>query len=158
VLDPAATLLQGRHKDIRILSDTRTLGDTLAAFGGEFPGGSLYAPAEWVKRHETEVQALVDAVISTLKWIEAHSPEEIMARMPPELIGPDRELYVASLKNTIPIYSRTGKMDPKGAEAVLAVFRQSVPEIANAHIDLSKTYTNAFAEKAGAKLGVAQQR
>ena len=31
-----------------------------------------------------------------------------------------------------------------------------VPEIAEAHIDLSKTYTNAFAEKADAKLGVTQ--
>jgi hypothetical protein len=31
-----------------------------------------------------------------------------------------------------------------------------VPEIANARIDLSKTYTNAFAEKADAKFGVTQ--
>src|ERR1700674_4400096 len=30
VLDPVATLLQGRHKDLRILSDTRALADTVA--------------------------------------------------------------------------------------------------------------------------------
>ena len=35
-----------------------------------------------------------------------------------------------------------------GAQAVLAVFSQSVPEIAKANIDLSKTYTNRFVEAA----------
>jgi NitT/TauT family transport system substrate-binding protein len=39
-------------------------------------------------------------------------------------------------------------MDPKGAAAVLAVFSQSVPDIAKANIDLSKTYTNRFVEAA----------
>jgi NitT/TauT family transport system substrate-binding protein len=62
--------------------------------------------------------------------------------------GPDKALYLAALKNTIPMYSQTGLMDPKGAEAVLAVFSQSVPEIAKANIDLSKTYTNRFVEAA----------
>ena len=42
----------------------------------------------------------------------------------------------------------TGKMDPKGAQAVLAVFSQSVPDIAKANIDLSKTYTNKYVEQA----------
>jgi NitT/TauT family transport system substrate-binding protein len=39
-------------------------------------------------------------------------------------------------------------MDPKGAEAVLAVFSQSSPDVAKANIDLSKTYTNRFVDKA----------
>ena len=45
--------------------------------------------------------------------------------MPEKLVGPDKALYLAALKNTIPMYSTTGKMDPKGAQAVLAVFSQS---------------------------------
>ena len=57
--------------------------------------------------------------------------------------------YVAALKNTMPMYSETGKMDPKGAAAVLAVFSQSSPDVAKANIDLSKTYTNNFVEAAG---------
>jgi NitT/TauT family transport system substrate-binding protein len=68
--------------------------------------------------------------------------------MPENLVGPNKELYLAALKNTIPMYSTTGKMDPKGAEAVLAVFSQSSPEVKNANIDLSKTYTNKFVEQA----------
>jgi NitT/TauT family transport system substrate-binding protein len=46
------------------------------------------------------------------------------------------------------MYSQTGKMDPKGADAVLAVFSEGSPEIAKANIDVGKTWTNAFVEKA----------
>jgi NitT/TauT family transport system substrate-binding protein len=148
MLDPAITLMQGKHKDIKILSDTRTAKDTLDVFGGEYPGGALYTRAEWIAKNEATVQKMTNAIVATLKWIHSHTPEEIMAKMPDELIGPDKALYLAALKNTIPMYSTTGLMDPKGAQAVLAVFSQSVPEIAKANIDLSKTYTNRFVEAA----------
>jgi NitT/TauT family transport system substrate-binding protein len=146
MLDPAITQLQGRNKDLVILSDTRTQKDTLAVFGGEYPGGALYTKSGWIAAHPKETQALTNAIVATLKWIHSHTPEEIMAKMPDNLVGPDKALYLAALKNTIPMYSTTGKMDPKGAEAVLAVFSQSSPEVRNAKIDLSKTYTNKFVE------------
>lgn len=149
MLDPAVTQLGGRNKDLRILVDTRTQKDTIAVFGGEYPGGALYTKTEWVEKNPKAAQALTNAIVNTLKWIHSHTPEEIMAKMPPELIGADKALYLAALKNTLPMFSTTGKMDPKGAEAVLAVFSQSVPAVANAKIDLSKTYTNKFVEQAG---------
>jgi NitT/TauT family transport system substrate-binding protein len=154
MLDPAVTLMQNRSKDFKILTDTRTQKDTLAVFGGEYPGGSLYAPVDWIAKNEKTAQALAQAIVATLKWIHSHSPEDIMAKMPDELVGNDKALYLSALKNTIPMYSKDGKMDPKGAQAVLDVFSQSVPEIANAKIDLSKTYTNKYAEQAAAKLGM----
>ncbi len=154
MLDPAITLLQGKNKDLRILSDTRTQHDTLAVFGGEYPGGALYTRSDWIAKHEAETQAMTNAIVATLKWIQGHSAEEIMAKMPENYVGADKALYLAALKNTIPMYSPTGRMDPKGAQAVLAVFSQSVPEIAKANIDLSKTYTNSYVERANAKTGM----
>jgi NitT/TauT family transport system substrate-binding protein len=148
MLDPSVTVLQGRNKDLRILSDTRTQKDTLDVFGGEYPGGALYTKVEWIEKNPKAAQALTTAIVNTLKWIHSHTPEEIMAKMPDELIGPDKPLYLAALKNTIPMYSTTGKMDPKGAKAVLDVFSQSSPEVAKANIDLSKTYTNQFVDAA----------
>ena len=147
MLDPAVTILQGRDKDLKILSDTRSQKDTLAVFGGEYPGGALYSTAAWVKSHEKEVQALTTAIVYTLSWIHTHSPEEIMAKMPDEIVGKNKELYLAALKNTIPMYSETGKMDPKGADAVLAVFSESSPEVAKANIDVTKTYTNKYVDQ-----------
>jgi NitT/TauT family transport system substrate-binding protein len=149
MLDPAVTILKTKYSDLKILSDTRSQKDTLAVFGGEYPGGALYTKADWIAAHPKEVQAMTNAIVATLKWIHSHTPEEIADKMPENLVGKDKAAYVAALKNTIPMYSNDGKMDPKGAEAVLAVFSQSSPEVKNAHIDLSKTYTNAFADKAG---------
>ena len=71
-----------------------------------------------------------------------------MAKMPDEIVGKNKELYLAALKNTIPMYSETGKMDPKGADAVLAVFSEGSPEVAKANIDVSKTYTNKYVDQA----------
>ena len=149
MLDPAVTLLAGKYKDLKILSDTRSQKDTLSVFGGEYPGGALYAQADWVAGHEKEVQGMTNAIVSTLKWIHSHSAEEIADKMPPELVGKDKALYVAALKNTLPMYSQTGRMDPKGASAVLAVFAQSSPAVAKANVDLSKTYTNKYVEAVG---------
>ena len=154
MLDPAVTLLQGKNKDLKILSDTRSQKDTLAVFGGEYPGGALYTKADWVASHQQEVQGMTNAIVSTLKWIHSHTPEEIADKMPPELVGKDKALYVAALKNTLPMYSETGRMDPKGAAAVLAVFSQSSPAVKEAHIDLSKTYTNTFVDAANKKMGM----
>ncbi|MBI3759208.1 MAG: ABC transporter substrate-binding protein [Deltaproteobacteria bacterium] len=148
MLDPAVTLLQGKNKDLKILSDTRTQKDTLDVFGGEYPGGALYTRLDWIEKNAVAAGAMAKAIVNTLKWIHSHSPEEIMAKMPAELVGADKALYLAALKNTIPMYSTTGRMDPKGAQAVLAVFSQSSPEVAKANIDLSKTYTNKFVDQA----------
>ena len=154
MLDPSVTVLQGSHPDLRILSDTRTEKDTLAVFGGEYPGGALYSTTAWVASHEREVQALTGAMLNTLAWIHSHPPEQVMDKMPAEIVGKNRELYLAALKNTMQMYSETGKMDPRGAEAVLAVFSESSPEVAKAHIDLSKTYTNRFVDQAKKTTGM----
>src|SRR6201993_2649029 len=147
MLDPSVTVLQGAHPDLKILADTRTQKDTLATFGGEYPGGALYATAGWVASHEKEAQALTNAILSTLSWIHSHSAEDIMAKMPEEMVGKDKALYLAALKNTIPMYSETGKMDPKGADAVLAVFSEGSPEVAKANVDVSKTFTNKYVDQ-----------
>jgi NitT/TauT family transport system substrate-binding protein len=147
MLDPAVTVLANKYKDLKILSDTRSEKDTLAVFGGQYPGGALYTKADWIAAHPKEAQAMTNAIVSTLKWIRTHSAEEITEKMPPEFTK-DKTLYVAALKNTMSMFSDTGRMDPKGASAVLAVFSQSSPAVAKANIDLSKTYTNRFVDEA----------
>ncbi|WP_322516596.1 ABC transporter substrate-binding protein [Rhodopseudomonas palustris] len=148
MLDPAVTILQAAHADLRILSDTRTEHDTREVFGGDYPGGALYSTVAWIKAHPKEAQGLTNAILNTLNWIHAHSAEEIADKMPPNIVGKDKAQYVAALKNTIPMYSTTGLMDPKGADAVLAVFSTSSPDVAKANIDVTRTYTNAFVEQA----------
>src|SRR5262249_42132023 len=64
--EPAVTVLAKSHPDLKILADTRTQKDTLAIFGGEYPGGSLYATTAWVNAHPKAVQALTNAILATL--------------------------------------------------------------------------------------------
>jgi NitT/TauT family transport system substrate-binding protein len=154
MLDPAVTVLETKYAGLKLLSDTRTEADTLRVFGGQYPGGVLYAPPDWIAKHEKETQALADSLVETLQWLHSHSPEEVAAKMPDELVGPDKKLYVAALKSAMAMYSPTGLMDEKGAQAVVDLFSQSDPDIAKAHVDLAKTYTNRFAAAADAKLGV----
>jgi NitT/TauT family transport system substrate-binding protein len=153
MLDPAVTQLKARNADLRILADTRSAKDTRATFGGDYPGGSLYAPVEWVQKNPKAAQALVDAMILTLNWIHSHSPEEVAAKMPEDFKGGDPKLYLAAVANSIPMFSKTGLMDPKGAKAVHDVFAQFDPAIAEAKVDVTKTYTNAFVEAAAKKSG-----
>jgi len=154
MVEPAVTQMSARHADQRILSDTRTVKDTIAVFGGEYPAGSFYVLTTWVKAHPVEAEKLAEAMVRTLQWIHSHSAEEIMAKMPKEFTAADPAVYLTSLKNMIPTFSTTGLMDPKGADAVLAVFSEFVPEIKNAKIDVTTTYTDEFVKKAHAKLGI----
>jgi NitT/TauT family transport system substrate-binding protein len=150
MLDPAITLLMSRNKAATILLDTRTQKDTLSVFAGEYPGGVLYSRSDWIANHQKEVQAITKAILVTLNWIHTHSAEQIADKMPPEFVGKDKALYVAALEHMLPMYSENGRMDAKGAEAVLAVLSHSSRDVANAHIDLPETYTNQFAVSAGA--------
>jgi NitT/TauT family transport system substrate-binding protein len=90
MLDPSVTVLQGNYKDLRILSDTRTQKDTMAVFGGEYPGGALYSTTAWVKSHEKEVQGLTNAIVNTMKCIQTHSPEDHMAKMTHQTVGTNK--------------------------------------------------------------------
>ena len=154
MVEPAVTQMTARHADLRILSDTRTVKDTIAVYGGEYPAGSLYALTSWVTAHKTESEKLAEAIVHTLQWVHSHSAEEIAAKMPKEFTASDPGLYLTALKNMIPTFSTTGIMDPKGADAVLAVFSEFVPEIKNAKIDVKTTYTDEFVKKADAKFGI----
>lgn len=146
-LDPAISQLKNRHPDLNLLVDTRKEADARALFGADYAGGALYTRQEWIDANPEATQALAAAIVDTLKYIHETPPEEIAAKMPPELIG-DRDIYIESLKSSLEMISRDGLMEDGAAEAVLKVMSFNSPEIAAANVDLSKTYTNAFVEKA----------
>ena len=100
-------------------------------FGGEYPGGALYTRADWIEKNPKMTQALTNAIVNTLKWIHSHTPEEIMAKMPDELVGAGQgALSRGAQEHACRCTRLTGKMDPKGAQAVLDVFSQSSPDVA----------------------------
>ncbi len=132
----------------KVLIDMRTPEGSQAALGGPYPSSSLYMNADWVDGHKATVQKLANAFVKTLKWMSSHSPEEIAAKMPADYAQGGKELYARSIKSTLPMFTTDGVMPANGPETVEKVLKAFNPNLKNATVDLSKTYTTEFAKKA----------
>ncbi|MFI6071201.1 ABC transporter substrate-binding protein [Actinoplanes sp. NPDC051343] len=146
--DPTAAQLVSTGKG-KVLLDMRTEGGTKAALGGLYPASSLYMDCAWVQAHPAQVQKLANAFVKTLRWIKAHSADEVAAKMPSDYNGGNPQLYAKAVHDTIGMFNGDGRMKPEGAQNVLQVLSQFSPNVKGKkdQIDLSKTYTTAYVEK-----------
>lgn len=130
--------------DAQVLVDMRSEEGTKAALGGLYPAASLYVRNEWAASHKEQAAKLARAFGRTMQYISSHSAEDIAEKMPKDYYGNDKELYVAALKASLPMYTKDGKMPEGGPETVLKVLSAYKPNVKSAHIDLAKTYSNAY--------------
>jgi sulfonate transport system substrate-binding protein len=146
--DPTAAKLLSTGKG-KVLLDMRTEQGTRAALGGLYPASSLYMDCAWVAAHPEQVQKLANALVKTLRWIKAHSAEEIAAKMPAEYAAGDPQLYAKAVHDSIGMFNGDGLMKADGAANVLEVLSQFSPNVKGKkdQVDLAKTYTTEFATK-----------
>ncbi|MER5466006.1 ABC transporter substrate-binding protein [Streptomyces sp. NPDC002668] len=133
----------------KVLIDMRTPEGSKKALGGPYPSSSLYMNTDWVNSHKAQVQKLATAFVKTLKWMSTHTPEEIAAKMPADYAKGGKELYAQSIKSTLPMFTADGVMPANGPETVERVLKAFNPNLKNATVDLSKTYTTEFVKNAG---------
>jgi NitT/TauT family transport system substrate-binding protein len=145
--DPMINILD-REGAVKIVADTRTAEGTQAVYGGPYPAAVLYTKAEFAEKNPNTAQALVTALVRGLKWVQSHSPEEIAKIMPEEYALGNKEIYIQSIKTNLPAYSPDGKFTREAAETAYKVLKAFDPNVQNATIDLSKTYTDTFVTKA----------
>ncbi|MFF1700762.1 ABC transporter substrate-binding protein [Streptomyces sp. NPDC058252] len=145
--DPTvATVLQ---KNLgKVLIDMRTPQGSQEALGGPYPSSSLYMQTDWVNGHKETVQKLVNAFVKTLKWMSTHTASDIAAKMPADYSQGNKTLYAGAIKATLPMFTNDGVMPQDGPETVEKVLKAFNPNIKNAKVDLSKTYTTEFVKKA----------
>ncbi|MFB6672832.1 ABC transporter substrate-binding protein [Streptomyces sp. NPDC056390] len=132
----------------KVLVDMRTPEGSQEALGGPYPSSSLYMQTDWVNSHKPTVQKLANAFVKTLKWMSTHSADEIAAKMPADYSQGDKKLYAEAIKDTLPMFTTDGVMPKNGPETVESVLKAFNPNIKNAKVDLSKTYTTEFVDKA----------
>ncbi|MER5611000.1 ABC transporter substrate-binding protein [Streptomyces sp. NPDC002215] len=133
----------------KILIDMRTPEGSRQALGGLYPSSSLYMQTEWVNSHKKTVQKLANAFVRTLKWMSTHSADEIAAKMPADYAqGGGKALYAQAIKSTLPMFTKDGVMPADGPATVERVLKAFNPNLKNAEVDLAKTYTTEFVEKA----------
>ncbi|WP_324785133.1 ABC transporter substrate-binding protein [Streptomyces sp. H51] len=145
--DPTvATILD--KKAGKVLLDMRTPEGSQEALGGPYPSSSLYMQTDWVNSHKDTVQKLANAFVKTLRWMSTHSSSEIADKMPADYSQGNRVLYAAAIESTLPMFTRDGVMPADGPATVEKVLKAFNPNIKNAKVDLDKTYTTEFVEKA----------
>lgn len=150
--DPVMTMLEKEGK-IRIIAETRTPEGTEKIFGGPMPAASLYAPVAFIKKNPNTVQALTNAMVRALIWMQGASPQQILSTVPEEYLLGNKAMYLFAFNNVKTAYSKDGLISEAGAKTTLKALASFNPAIKPANINLAETYTNEFAKKALAKYG-----
>lgn len=145
--DPVMTMLEQKG-EVRIISDTRTLKGTQDVFGGPMPAACLYAPMEFVQKHPNTCQALANAIVHGLKWLQTAGPSDIIKTVPEAYLLGDRALYLASFNKVREAIALDGVLPDEGPRIALKAVASVDPSIRSDRIDLDKTYTNDFARRA----------
>ena len=145
--DPVMTMLEQKG-DVKIISDTRTLKGTLEVFGGSMPAACLYAPMEFIQKNPNTCQALTNAIVRGLKWLQTSGPGDIVKTVPESYLLGDRALYLASFNKIRESISLDGIIPEDGPRTALKALASFDPAIKPEKIDLAKTYTNEFSRRA----------
>ena len=145
--DPVMTMLEQKG-EVKIISDTRTLKGTAEVFGGAMPAACLYAPLEFIQKNPNTCQALANAIVHGLKWLQTAGPGDIIQTVPESYLLGDRALYLASFSKVRESISLDGVIPEEGPRTALKALASFDASIKADRIDLAKTYTNVFALRA----------
>jgi NitT/TauT family transport system substrate-binding protein len=149
-LDPVTTLLE-KSGSIKIVSDTRTIKDTQEVYGGPMPAAVLYSTEEFIKANPNTTQALANAMVRALKWLQTATPDEVADTVPKEFLLGDRPLYIEAWKNVKEAMSPNGLMDAAGPSVAYKMLQTFNEDVSKKQIDLEQTFTNEFVIKANEK-------
>jgi NitT/TauT family transport system substrate-binding protein len=148
--DPIMTILEQKG-EVKIISDTRTLKGTQEVFGGPMPAACLYTRVDFVKANPNTCQALSNAIVRGLKWLQTAGPSDIIKTVPENYLLGDRALYLASFNKIREAIGLDGVMPEEGPKTALRALASFEPQVHPDKIDLAKTYTNEFARRSKEK-------
>src|SRR6266702_5336150 len=114
--------------------------------GGAYPAAGVLARADWVASHQAVVQKVVDALVATMHWINAHSAADIASAMPAAFVSnglTTKAAYVAELAQDKGQFLPNGMMPASGPPTVLAI--EKFTGNVTGPVNLAGTYTNRYA-------------
>jgi len=146
-VEPAITILE-RSGTLKVVAESVTEQGAKAVFGEKLPTGCLYTKQEFIQKNPNTVQALANAIVRALKWLQQASPEEIAKTVPKEYLMGEPDVYLAALKKSRPTYSTDGIFPPAGVQAFYEVLRSFDPAVREATgFNVQQTYDNSFVRK-----------
>src|SRR5499427_6195424 len=82
-LDPVITMLQSSGDFVPVV-DTRTQAGMINVYGHAYAAGCIYVPTEFTKKYPNTAQAVVNAMMRALRFIQATPPDQLVDAVPPE--------------------------------------------------------------------------
>ena len=146
-LDPVISQLESAG-DVQVIADSRTAEGTTEVYGGGYPAAVVYARRDFLASNPETAQAVVNAFVRTLKWMDGASAAEIAGKVPEAYLAGDAALYRTALAESKAMYSKDGRLDMAAAENALKVLAAFDPAVRSALIDLAATWDGRFVEAA----------
>ncbi|TMB04302.1 MAG: ABC transporter substrate-binding protein [Deltaproteobacteria bacterium] len=146
-LDPVITRLE-KGGDIVAVVDTRTPKGMQEVYGGAYAAGCLYARTEFLRKNPNTAAAMASAMVRALLFLQKSTPDQVIATVPPEYYGDDKETYKAAFLKNKDGYSADGRMSIEAAEHVYKILDAFEPAVKGKKIDLKQTFDNRFVETA----------
>ena len=148
-VDPTITTLLHAGEG-KILVDGRTEEGSKQAFGGAYPNGCLLASADFIKKYPNTSQALANAIVRSMKFLQNSSTDQIVEAVP-RTFYQDEGIYREALEAGLGVIRWDGLLTPEIGQTVRKAISLLDPKFKDAEIDISKTYTNEFTKRALAK-------
>lgn len=148
--DPVMHWLEQKN-EVRILGEARSLAATRKVMTGDVPGACLLARSEFLIRQPEVAQALSDAVVHALKWLQTAGPADILRTVPPAYWLGDRAMYLGAFEKLRESYAADGMFD---TAPVLNAWRAHARLMGYGPMGrpaLERLYTNVFASKSKIK-------
>jgi NitT/TauT family transport system substrate-binding protein len=148
-LDPVIAQLEAGG-DLVPVVDTRTTQGMQYVYGGAYAAGCIYVPVDFAKKYPNTAQAIVNAMVRALRFIQIATPDQIVASVPAEYYT-DKALYKAALERNLETYRHDGSISIDAGRNVLRDLRSFDQTVQNANIDVAKTINMTFQQKAAQK-------
>jgi len=149
-LDPVISALEVGG-DIVTVVDARTEQGMKDVYGGEYAASCIYTTQDFVAKYPRTTQAVANAMVRALRWLQRATPDQIVQTVPPEYYGNDKGLYKVGLMKNLRGYSSDGIISLPAAQNVHKVLNSFEPTVQKASIDLARTYDGSFASRAARK-------
>ena len=79
--DPLMSVLEDKGA-VRIVRDLRDLRSSAQLYGGSMPSGTLYATQAFLRKNPAKAQALSNAMVRSLKWLQTAAPMDVLRAVP----------------------------------------------------------------------------
>jgi len=148
-LDPVISQLESDGSIVPVI-DTRTAKGNAEIYGNAYAAGCIYAPVEFAKKNPKTAQAVVNAMVHALRFIQASTPDQIVDAVPKEFYT-DRAAYKASLEKNLAGFQHDGSISLEAGQNVARVLTTFDPGLKGFKVDIAKTVDMAFQQKAAQK-------